>query len=292
MFCSFPSAFAATKIVVIMSNEAEAFKNAEEALEAQVGSAATFEVFSVKADGEDAIPAKLTAAAPQVIVALGTKAVAIAKAAAPATPTVFGMLLDPVAAGVVTSFSPQGGSLTGVVLDIPADVQLAQLKALCSSAKNIGFLFDPKTKSAVKEANVATASSLGLTLVPKPVYTKKSAESAAVALLDTVDALWGDTDSSVYNTETAPLIIAATLAKKKPFLVYSASYVKAGALAACEVDYIEHGKQVGDLVKKIIAGANPGTLAIEVPRKIGLVVNKTTAESISGISIPSDAKTI
>jgi putative ABC transport system substrate-binding protein len=60
-----------------------------------------------------------------------------------------------------------------------------------------------------------------------------------------------------------------------------------GALASYAPDYRALGEQGAVLVRKILKGAWPGDLPIEVPRKLKLTLNLNTAKAI-GLNIPRE----
>lgn len=63
--------------------------------------------------------------------------------------------------------------------------------------------------------------------------------------------------------------------------------VERGALAGYGTDQYTRGKQIARLVDKILKGANPAELPVEVYTKIELVINLKTARKL-GLTIPPE----
>jgi putative ABC transport system substrate-binding protein len=63
--------------------------------------------------------------------------------------------------------------------------------------------------------------------------------------------------------------------------------VERGCLATYAADYRSLGKQGAALADKILKGAKPGSLPIEMPEKVNLVLNLKTARAID-LTIPKE----
>ena len=80
--------------------------------------------------------------------------------------------------------------------------------------------------------------------------------------------------------------IAALAAKHRlPAIADGRSYSEAGLLVTYSVDFVEPLRKAAGYVDKILKGAKPGDLPIEVASKYDLIVNLKTARAL-GITIP------
>jgi hypothetical protein len=79
----------------------------------------------------------------------------------------------------------------------------------------------------------------------------------------------------------ATLAIAARL----PSMFGHREHVEAGGLMSYGVDLRANYRHAADFVGKILKGAKPGELPVELPTKFDLVVNLKTAKGI-GLTIP------
>ncbi len=64
-------------------------------------------------------------------------------------------------------------------------------------------------------------------------------------------------------------------------------WVERGALASYGPDHYHSGRQAARLVDKILKGANPAEIPVEVNTKIELVINLKVAKTL-GLKIPAE----
>jgi putative ABC transport system substrate-binding protein len=82
--------------------------------------------------------------------------------------------------------------------------------------------------------------------------------------------IWGSLD----------LYISQAIQEKLPLAVFSVGQVSKGALVGYGPDYAISGRQSAVLTDKILKGQKPTDLPIEVPQRLVVVVNKSTADAI------------
>jgi putative ABC transport system substrate-binding protein len=63
------------------------------------------------------------------------------------------------------------------------------------------------------------------------------------------------------------------------------AYVEAGGLMSYGPNYTDLFRRAGELVDKILRGANPADIPVEQPTKFDLVINLTTAKAL-GLEVP------
>jgi ABC-type uncharacterized transport system substrate-binding protein len=131
---------------------------------------------------EDSIDAAEQLRHGDVILAVGGRALTMARAVAPDKPVVYAM--------VPASEAQPGKSVTGVLLEVPAYAEFAQWKQLRFDGQRIGLVYDGKTQAALPaEANRA-ATALGLQLTARAVEDAAHAATALAELSAKVDAVW------------------------------------------------------------------------------------------------------
>jgi ABC-type uncharacterized transport system substrate-binding protein len=91
-----------------------------------------------------------------------------------------------------------------------------------------------------------------------------------------VDGLLGTRCCSL---NIAGLELRATSAWRLPIIFSSAFFVERGALASYGADIHETGRQAARLVDKILKGANPAEIPVEVNPKIEFAINLKTANT-------------
>ena len=223
----------------------------------------------------------------EVILATGPMFVGV-RSQAGSTPIVFAMTGDPVEAKWVETLAHPGGTATGVsalALELEAK-RLEILKELRPGLGRIAILANelhPGYRSQVRAAQEA-AQRLGLTLHSVSVRIPGDFEAAfttivqsgAEAILTFPDAL----------TEGQAKAIAAFAAKRRlPSMGGFASFVEEGNLIAYGPNEREFYSRAAHYVDRILRGAKPADLPVELPSRFELTVSERTAGTL-GLAVP------
>ena len=218
------------------------------------------------------------------VVAMGTSSVNFAKKEYPNLPIVFTMVLNPIESGIVKSFQVPGGNTTGVMLNIRTLKKLRLLQDIFPDIRVVGMLYDSVKKKWQKEEVNRAVQIAELELNAVAVNTSAEIKKNLSIVLDQSDCLLSWVDPLVYNRNTIREIMVMTIKKKVPFIAFSSSYVKAGALIAFECDYFDVGQQTAELLAEVLRGEDAGKIPLYEPTKINISVNKRTAKLI-GVKI-------
>ena len=223
---------------------------------------------------------QLKRADPTVVLAIGQKALQMAKSATPNLPIVYCMVLG---AGASAS-----RTVTGVKLEVAAGGQLEQLRQVNPGAKRVGVIYEPRTSGAFMEDAVKAAGRLGLTLVSKPVSEAKEVRQALSDIAGSIDALWLMPDPRLITAEMFNFLLVFTLERKIALFGFLDSFTQAGALASVAPDYQEIGRRAGRLAAEL--AAKPAETRLPVPSPSpspgALTVNLKTAKQL-GLDIPA-----
>jgi putative ABC transport system substrate-binding protein len=219
---------------------------------------------------------------------LSTQATLAAKAATDTIPIVFGSGGDPIALGLVTSFSRPGGNVTGVGF-MSAQLgakRLGVLRDLLPAAAHFAVLGN--SHSALTEATVkdvhAAASALGMSV--DDVYASKESEiDAAFATLAQThtDALLIAPDE--FFTAHMAQLAEASLNHTIPATYVISEFARAGGLMSYGPDFLDAYREVGKYAGRILKGEKPGDIPVEQPTKFEFVINLKTAK-VFGLTIP------
>jgi putative ABC transport system substrate-binding protein len=202
---------------------------------------------------------------PAAIFSLGSRAAELAQTVLPDYPLVAAMILK-------DSVIKQKNNQTGILQHFSAEVQLEWVRKFLPEVKRVGILYDPALNSDwVKEAESA-AQKTGIEVITFKVNTPKQLISGLKYINKNADVLLAIPDQTVYSGKTAKQVLVYTYRNRIPFVGLSASWVKAGALYALEVDYRDLGRQAAELIKKNLAGTPPET-SIFHPEKVAYSVN-------------------
>jgi putative ABC transport system substrate-binding protein len=236
-----------------------------------------------------ALAADLVGRGVAVIVAMGGAVSAhAAKAATAAIPIVFAFGDDPVAMGLVTSFSRPGGNVTGVSfmsMEL-GPKRLGILKELVPGAALYAVLVNPmlpSTASIVAELRLAGAG-IGRQV---EVFTARNIREIDAAFADLVRGGAGALvvgSSSLFNTRRVQL---ATLAAhhRLPAIYYDRRVAQVGGLMSYGASIVDAIRLTGIYAGRILRGEKPADLPVLRATKFEFVINLQTARTL-GLDIP------
>ena len=240
-----------------------------------------------KDDLEAALQEMITAEVDLIFTA-GTPVGVVAHQATQGTniPVVFGVIADPIAAGVLTDLKNPGGNMTGVRLSQNEARRLELLLEIAPTAKRIFIPFNP-TDSA-PASSVATvlesATALGVEIITYEAPTDEDVTALLNNFPQDIDAIFLVPDS-VVNSRLQE-ILAVAEERKLPVSGPSTAQVEEGALTSYGFIHNEVGVQAARIADQILKGTPPGELPVE-PAEFYLSVNLATAEKI-GIEISDE----
>lgn len=233
---------------------------------------------------------ELVARRPDVLVAGSTPAISALMAATSTIPIVMVSSGDPVRERFVTSLSRPGGNVTGLAEAI-MEIQLKRLDLLKQMLPGISRLAAVSRSggsdiyiSGVKEQLDEAARKLGFTyelFYPgqrddyAPLFSK-----IAAAKFDAVFLVPNPLASA-----NVDLIGKLVRTHRLPTAAPRADFVEAGALFSLGIDLEYNLRRSAAYVDKILRGARPEDLPVELPSEFELVINMATAKAL-GIAVP------
>jgi putative ABC transport system substrate-binding protein len=222
-----------------------------------------------------------------VIVAAGDETIPAARDATATVPIVMVVGSDPVARGLVASFSRPGGNITGVTVvaeTVLAAKRLELIREAVPGAARIAVLGagGPVSSIQVQEAQkAASALRVKLVVVEAPGTDYDRAFASIVA--ERADALFVLMSPTL--TRDRKQIIDRAAKYRLPAIYQWREHVEVGGLMSYGGSLIDISRRVAAYVDKIFKGARPGDLPIEQPTKYELVINLKTAKAL-GLTIP------
>jgi putative ABC transport system substrate-binding protein len=208
-----------------------------------------------------------------------------AKAAQMATtqiPIVFSAVGDPVGLGLIQSFARPGGNITGVT-DLRLELGPKRLEVfheVVLGLKRVLFLYDAADASAVAEAKMYREATrrLGIELIEKPVRTAEEAQATLAQI--SKGEVDGILEPHSLSLNITGFILETASQQAIPAMFTIPWYVERGGLASYGPDLHETGRQAARLVDKILKGANPKEIPVEVNPKIEFVINLKVAKAL------------
>ncbi len=223
-----------------------------------------------------------------LIYAVTTSVVTPVKNVTSKIPIVFVVGSDPVASGLVQSFGKPGGRLTGVqysTTDLTGK-RLEILKEILPKLSRVVTFYNPSNRMAMEAAALAreAARQFRVQIVERHATSVEELRQRLGAFkAGEADAYFYITDGMV--TSQAQLVIDMATSKRLPTMFSEQNLVAMGGLASYGQNFHETGRLSAKYVQKIMTGAPPGDLRVEIVDKFELVINFKTAKQI-GLAIP------
>jgi putative ABC transport system substrate-binding protein len=228
-----------------------------------------------------------------LIVANSATALA-AKSEMAATPVVVVSGSDPVRQGLVASLNRPGGNVTGVVFltgDLTAK-RLGLLHELIPEAAVIAVLVDPNYAEiglVVKEAEAA-GRNMGRQLLIVKAASESEFDAAFAAVVHARAGALLVGGGPFFNSRRRQLVALAAR-HRLPASYVNREYVEAGGLMSYGASQTDAYRRAGGYVGRILKGARPADMPVELASKFELVINLTTAKSL-GLMVPNSMQLI
>jgi putative ABC transport system substrate-binding protein len=222
------------------------------------------------------ISKEIKAAKPDLVLAIGSNALKLAKKYLKKTPVIFTMVLKP---------GKTPDNVCGVSMTLPAKTHLEGLKLIAPKVKSIGIVFNPKHSGNRVGLFKKAAKALGLKVVSVAANSKKEAFSAIKLLASRVDSLWMVMDQDVVANFN--LLLSLSVKEKVPLATFSYKYVEMGALLALAPKFQDLGKQAGQLAKQLVSGVKAKKMGVVSPTNFYYSINVNTALKI-GVGVPAE----
>jgi putative ABC transport system substrate-binding protein len=227
---------------------------------------------------------------PDVIISGTTAGTAALQRETRTIPIIFAAVTDPVGSGFVASLPRPGGNITGFAF-IEASMAGKYLELLTEIAPGVShaaLMFNPDTISgggshylAVFEA---AARSLKVTPIIAPVRSDAEIETAMVSLgREPGGGLVVSTDPFMFD-HRAPTILAAAQ-NNLPAVYWNDVFIRDGGLLSYAPDVRDGYRRSASYVDRILRGAKPAEIPVQLPVKFKMVINLKTAKAL-GLTIP------
>jgi putative ABC transport system substrate-binding protein len=244
------------------------------------------------APSQDRLPAfaaELVALSPDVLIAPNPPAAVALKSATASIPIVFVAASFPERLGLVQSMSRPGGNITGLATFVPGFTGkiIEILREMVPTASKVAVLVNPGSPThrlIVAEELPQTARNLGVAL---PIVEATTAEELDIAFASAAaqhaDAISVFGDPLTVNN--APRVTALAAKHRLPAIYLFRLFVTNGGLISYGPDIADLFIRAGGYVDKILKGAKPSDLPVELPTKFELVINRKTANAL-GLTVP------
>jgi ABC-type uncharacterized transport system substrate-binding protein len=227
---------------------------------------------------------------PDVIFAVTTPAGAAVHQETRAIPIVFVLVADPVSEGFVSSIARPGGNMTGFLNLEPSmgGKWLELLKEIAPSVKRAAIMFNPLTAPYVSSYFLPSFEEAARSFKVEPVTARVRSESEideAITALGRVPIGGLVTMPDSFMQRNRARIISLATKNNLPTVLNEPASVRNGGLLYYIADQGHEFLRAGSYVDRILRGAKPAELPVQLPTKFVTVVNLNTAKAL-GLTVP------
>lgn len=222
-----------------------------------------------------------------LVVAQAAAAPLVARAAAGRVPVLFAFSGDPVEAGLVRSLGQPGGMATGVsfmALELVGK-RVELLKELLPRMTGLAVLANPQHpgEKAERRESLLAAERLGLALAYVEADPSRSLDEALLQVAQQrCQGMVVFPDSGMLAR--APQIAAFALQQRIACIGGWDGFARAGCLASYGPRLGDGYRRLAHYAGRIAQGAAPASLPVELPTRLELVINASTAKTL-GITL-------
>jgi putative ABC transport system substrate-binding protein len=225
---------------------------------------------------------------PDIILTTSTPATLALQRETRTNPIVFAGVADPVASGIVARLNQPGGNITGFANfeTTLAGKWLELLSEIAPGLKRATIMFNPDTTraSAYMPSFETAARSLKVMPIIAPVHSDVEIETAIIALgREPGGGLVAMADAFM-TAHRAPIISAAAR-NNVPVVYHQPEFARDGGLLSYGADLEDLFRRAASYVDRILRGAKPAELPVQLPTKYEMAVNLKTAKAL-GLAVP------
>jgi putative ABC transport system substrate-binding protein len=235
-----------------------------------------------------ALAQELVSLQPDIIVTSTTSPTAAVQLETRTIPIVFASVSDPVASGIVARLDRPGGNVTGFATFEPSmgGKWLELLSEIAPGLKRAAIIFNPDTNpvSVYIPSFETAARSLKLAPIVAPVHSEGEIETAIIALGREPGGGLVVLAGGFMLAHRAPIILAAAR-NKVPAIYVDSEFARDGGLLSYGFDTVDTYRRAASYVDRILRGAKPEELPVQLPTKFEMAVNLKTAKAL-GLAVP------
>jgi putative ABC transport system substrate-binding protein len=234
-----------------------------------------------------ALAQELVGLQPDIVLASSTPTTIALQRETRTIPIVF-VAAEPVASGIVPRLNQPGGNITGFGLYEPSlgGKWLELLLEIAPGLKRAAVMFNPDSPaaSAYMPSFETAAEALKVVPITALVHSDVEIETAIVALGREPGGGLVIMPDAFMVAHRASIISAA--ARNNVPAVYNLSYfARDEGLLSYGVDFVDTFRRAASYVDRILRGAKPAELPVQLPTKFEMVLNLKTAKAL-GLAVP------
>ena len=201
-------------------------------------------------------------------------------------PIVFGVVYNPVEAGIAMGWKSSGNNTTGATT-IFSMAKVIEILREFRKVGRLAVLYTPGEKNS--EAQLKDLRDIqdlhGIRIIPVPLTKKEDIGQILPEVVRTSDAMYV-TGSNLVNSQIVTIVNMATKANVVTITHLDDLVAKGVLLGVCSNSY-QNGRLVGEKSIRILKGAKPSSIPIESPKNHSVMMNMETART-GRFRIPED----
>jgi putative ABC transport system substrate-binding protein len=236
-----------------------------------------------------ALAQELVGLQPDIILTGTTVATVAVQRETRTIPIVFATVGDPIASGIVERLDRPSGNVTGFALyeAMLGGKWLELLSEIAPGLKQAAIMFNPDTAapvSAYMSSFETAARSLKVVSITAPIHSDVEIKTAIIALGREPGAgLVVIPDAFALGHRAS--IISAAARNNVPAVYAQSDFARDGGLLSYGVDLADTWRRAATYVDRILRGAKPAELPVQLPTKFEMVLNLKAARAL-GLAIP------
>ena len=206
-------------------------------------------------------------------------------------PIVFGVVYDPVGAGIAKDWESSGNNTTGSTTKIPMSKLMDSLKRF-APVKSLAMLYTPGEKNSeiqLKDMQ-EIQTDYRFKVVPVPLTRTDEFAQLLPIVIRSADALYV-TGSNLVNSQL-PIIVDMATKAKVITITHLDDLVERGVLLGVCPNAYRNGHLAGEKAVKILKGAKPSSIPIESLKQFDVMINLKTAKAGDFQVPPAFMKTV
>jgi putative tryptophan/tyrosine transport system substrate-binding protein len=227
---------------------------------------------------------------PDVILSQSTPVTTALKRETQSIPVIFVIVSDPVGDGFVAGLARPGGNITGFINQEAgmAGKWVELLTEIAPGVQRVAAMFNPDTapyaRSYYLPSFEVAARSFGMASIVAPVQSDGEIETVIASLGRKPRGGLVVMPDSFMTVHRAQIILLA--ARNNVPTVYSQiEFPKDGGLLSYGADRGDIFRRAAPYVDRILRGAKPAELPVQVPTKFEMILNVKTAKAL-GLAVP------
>jgi putative ABC transport system substrate-binding protein len=232
---------------------------------------------------------ELVAIKPEVILSNTTPVTAALAQETKTIPIVFVPVSDPVGEGFVNSLPRPGRNITGFINFEPTIIGkwMDLLNDIAPQLTTVAFIFNPETAPYAEkyvQPFEAAAAKFGVKAVALRIRRESDIEEVVSGLgREPRVGLIAMSDS--FLTVHRKTVVEMAMRHKVPLMYFISNVPREGGLISYGVDVTDLFRRGASYLDRILRGADPAELPVQLPTKFELVINLKTAKAL-GLSVP------